>query len=189
MSGRWCFGYGSLVNTQTHPFCQNHRTHLLGWERVWAHRITTPTTCLTSLSIRPKGGSSVAGLLSFVETSQIADLDLREQNYNLHSLEHSDLSNAQQATTALTTYVSSSQTIGNADFPILQSYLDTVMQGFLLEFGEGGVADFLKTTAGWETPILKDRESPFYPRATRLSTFQKELFDQLLRDFGVEFLS
>jgi len=74
MTGRWCFGYGSLVNTQTHPFSHNQKTQLLGWERVWAHRIASPTKSLTSLSIRPKEGHSVAGLLSFVEQSQIEDL-------------------------------------------------------------------------------------------------------------------
>ena len=70
------------------------------------------------------------------------------------------------------------ETIGPS--PILRSYLDAVMQGFLNEFGEGGVHRFVAETDAFHMPIHEDRHRPIYPRAVTLSAAEAELFDLAL---------
>ena len=68
-------------------------------------------------------------------------------------------------------YVYEAQTNGvshDPHDPILQSYLDAVLQGFLAEFGKEGARNFLATT-------------PIYPRAVRLSPEEQLFFDDLLQ--------
>ena len=45
----------------------------------------------------------------------------------------------------------------NIDYPILQSYLDTCLKGYL-EFGEDFAVEFLETTGGWSKFWINDRE-------------------------------
>jgi hypothetical protein len=55
-----------------------------------------------------------------------------------------------------------------------------VVQGFLHEFGEAGVAAFFDTTDGWDTPVLNDRAAPRYPRHKVLSAAETALVDDHL---------
>lgn len=64
--------------------------------------------------------------------------------------------------------------------PILRSYLDAVMQGFLREFGPAGVHRFVTETGAFHTPIHEDRYAALYPRAVSLSPLEIELFDAAL---------
>jgi hypothetical protein len=64
--------------------------------------------------------------------------------------------------------------------PILLSYLDTVIKGYLDVFGEAGVADFFATTDGWDSPIHNDRAAPVYPRHQQLSDYLRDFVDQKL---------
>ncbi|MFT6224241.1 MAG: hypothetical protein ACJA1F_002090 [Paracoccaceae bacterium] len=61
--------------------------------------------------------------------------------------------------------------------PILRSYLDVVVQGYLQVFGEQGVVDFFATTRGWQAPVLDDRTAPVYPRHQLLSSSETALVD------------
>ena len=67
---------------------------------------------------------------------------------------------------------------------ILRSYLDVVAQGFLVEFGESGVADFFASTDNWHIPILDDRAEPRYPRHQSLSLAETELVDHHINLLG-----
>ena len=64
--------------------------------------------------------------------------------------------------------------------PVLLSYLDVVVQGYLREFGEDGVRRFFDTTHGWDAPILDDRTAPRYPRHVALSADERALTDSHL---------
>jgi hypothetical protein len=72
-----------------------------------------------------------------------------------------------------------------APHPILLSYLDTVVQGYLREFGEAGAARFFETTTGWEAGIHDDRTDPVYPRAQDTTDRERALVDAALRDMNV----
>ncbi len=186
MTHRLCFGYGSLVNQNTHEFQLEGADELNGWCRIWGHRITSGKNKVTSLSIRPAKDTTIKGLLLRVAPDQIAGLDAREAGYRLASLESSELVTRTDPTH---TYISEIDTVGNEEFPILQSYLDTVLHGFHLEFGAGGVTHFIETTLGWETPILKDRANPIYPRTTKISREFADFVDGELTNYGATWLS
>ena len=68
--------------------------------------------------------------------------------------------------------------------PILLSYLDVVIQGYLRHFGPDGVARFVATTEGWNAPVLNDRAAPLYPRAQRLTAAETGLVDTILQAQG-----
>lgn len=63
--------------------------------------------------------------------------------------------------------------------PILLSYLDVVVSGFLDAFGPKGVARFFTTTAGWRT-VQDDRAAPIYPRAEAASMAGRRAVDAAL---------
>ena len=64
--------------------------------------------------------------------------------------------------------------------PILLSYLDTVVQGFLTHWGRNGVDRFFASTDGWSAPILNDRDAPIYSRVQRTTEAERDLVDALL---------
>ena len=64
--------------------------------------------------------------------------------------------------------------------PVLLSYLDVVVQGYLHEFGPDGVERFFATTDGWDAPILDDRAHPHYPRHQHLTPAETALVDDWL---------
>jgi hypothetical protein len=65
-------------------------------------------------------------------------------------------------------------------YPVLLSYLDVVVQGYVRAFGLAGVQHFFDTTDGWEAPILNDRTEPRYPRHQQLKPEERELVDMHL---------
>ena len=72
--------------------------------------------------------------------------------------------------------------------PILLSYVDVVVQGYLREFGTAGAERFFETTAGWEAPILDDRAAPRYPRHQELKPDERAFVDAMLRGLSVQIL-
>jgi len=187
-AGRHCFGYGSLVNRRTHDFQNSQTSSLIGWRRTWSHRVDTKTRSASSLTIEEAPGVTINGLTSLVAPSQIADLDARERGYALIELNTSTADGA-LAAQPLFTYVSQDLTPGGVTYPILQSYLDTVLLGFFTEFGEPGIHHFLSTTVGWETPILLDRQQPKYPRYTKISNEFADFIDTELAKIRARWIS
>ena len=72
---------------------------------------------------------------------------------------------------------------------MLLSYVDVVVQGYLREFGEDGVAQFFATTDGWDAPILDDRADPVYPRHQALTAKERAFTDRHLADVGATLVS
>jgi hypothetical protein len=72
--------------------------------------------------------------------------------------------------------------------PVLLSYIDVVVQGYLREFGEDGVHRFFDTTEGWDAPVLDDRARPVYPRHRVLSAEERTLVDDHLAARAVTIL-
>ena len=136
------------------------------------------------LSARPAGDGEIAGLIAPVPGGDFAALDLRETGYARVDcgpfLSHS----APHAVQAQVYQVVAPVAAGPDDYAILLSYLDAVVQGFLREFGAGGVAAFFDTTDGWHLPVLDDRAAPIYPRAQRLSAAETALVDDHLAERG-----
>ncbi|MGB3245243.1 MAG: gamma-glutamylcyclotransferase family protein [Sulfitobacter sp.] len=171
------FGYGSLVNRATHSYPDAQHARLEGWRRAW---VRTPVRDVVFLSVVQDAATVIDGLIAAVPNADWAALDAREHGYNrvgsggavAHFLTPApDIAHYAVAPESIRT---------DGKHVILQSYLDVVVQGFLREYGESGVARFFATTSGWETPVLNDRDAPRYPRAQRLSPAENELVDHHL---------
>ncbi|MGJ8621734.1 MAG: gamma-glutamylcyclotransferase family protein [Yoonia sp.] len=170
------FGYGSLVNCATHSFADPRPAQLAGWRRVWRG---THLREVAYLSVEPDNATTLQGLVARVPDTDWAALDAREGAYLRHDVSHlvsHDLPDLQTAV-----YQVEARHIAPAQaHPILLSYLDVVVQGYLRIFGESGVQHFFETTAGWDTPMLNDRAAPIYPRHQTLTARETALVDDHL---------
>tara|TARA_R110002020_G_scaffold34066_19_gene103629 strand:- start:5529 stop:6230 length:702 start_codon:yes stop_codon:yes gene_type:complete len=202
------FGYGSLVNraTLTTGVVAAWPARLIGWRRTWRARpdmtagpgdaepgsaaaVSLPDGSTPSLlSAHRAPGAGIDGLLVVDFAENLAAIDAREFRYHRR-----DISLAELAFATGVTGIGAQLDIGlhvyeaRIEHPpvagpsaILRSYLDAVMQGFLREFGAGGVHRFVAETDAFHMPVHEDRHAPLYPRAVRLTAAEIELFDAAL---------
>ena len=113
-----------------------------------------------------------------VPGSDWAALDAREHAYSRH-----DVSNILGGHTAIYQADPAKVAPPSTGHPILLSYLDVVVQGFLQQYGERGVADFFASTDGWG-PIKDDRADPYYPRFQTLTDHERALVDHHVNALG-----
>lgn len=198
------FGYGSLVNRETRPANEvAHSARLNGWQRVWDHRVTDPARdkrC-TSLSIEPTSGvvvqagqdvipAGIDGVVVRLPVEHLPQLDAREAGYDRLSLPLSDFDLSDEllqqmddeGVENIMVYRSQTvnRTLADQDNPVLLSYVDCVMAGYLHRFGEQGVQDMVSSTRGWERPLFDDRSDPFYPRWVEVNDNSRQYFDSLI---------
>lgn len=186
MSRPFFFGYGSLVNRSTHAFQAAHPARVSGWRRIWRHTDLRPVAYLTAV---PDTSCEIDGLIAEVPAGDWAALDAREHAYDRlsvtdhvrHPVEH-------PVNVALYSVPDGKHGQATRAHPILLSYIDVVVQGYLREYGEDGAAQFFATTAGWDAPILNDRHAPRYPRHQRLSEDERIFVDEALRGLSAELI-
>lgn len=179
MSEHACFfGYGSLVNRDTHSFTGAQPARLDGWRRVWRQ---TGLRHAAYLTVIRDDTCRIDGLVAPVPQNDWAALDRREGAYMrlnaTHQIRHALPQNPQIAVYSIpeTRHVAPDE-----EGPILLSYLDVVVQGYLREFGEAGAARFFDTTSGWDIPVLNDRNAPRYPRHCQLDATETGFVDDQL---------
>jgi len=175
------FGYGSLVNRATHDHAPAALARLSGWRRVWCATDLRP---FAYLSVEP-AATEIDGLIAAVPDGDWAALDRREAAYDRRSVGPDSLPHRPVWAADIALYTVRAPRPAAASAPILRSYLDVVLQGFLREFGEAGVSSFLASTIGWEAGLHDDRAAPVYPRAQRLGIRETALIDRHLADHGV----
>lgn len=179
------FGYGSLVNPNTHRTNIVHyeRAQLRGFARSWQARPDAsdmPIALLSASSSQPT--SVLDGLLVFDYSENLTSLDEREAGYDRLQLTSDQLSLAGDGklpNCPLYVYSARVPFAPNQPHSILQSYLDAVLQGYLHQYGEDGARNFIERTARFETPLLEDRDAPHYPRAVKLSADEAAFIDAL----------
>lgn len=173
------FGYGSLVNCATHDFADPRRAMLCGWRRRWRHTDLRPVAFLTAV---PDADTRIDGMIARVPRGDWRALDQREWAYDrvpaTASVLH-DLTDPVEI--AVYSVPDGRHAEPSQRYPILLSYIDVVVQGYLREYGEAGVDRFFDTTDGWEAPVLDDRAAPRYPRHQMLKPAERDLVDDRLR--------
>ena len=181
------FGYGSLVNTATHDYLDPQPARLRGWRRSWCH---TPLRDVAFLTVEPAPQVEIDGLIAAVPNADWQALDDREFAYDRLPADH-QVRHALPDHTEISFYAvpAEAQNQGSHRHPILLSYLDVVVQGHLQVFGTAGVDAFFASTAGWDAPILNDRQQPRYPRHQVLSATEQQLVDQHLTQLNAQVLS
>ncbi|MEQ8401298.1 MAG: gamma-glutamylcyclotransferase [Roseitalea porphyridii] len=186
------FGYGSLVNAHTHRTHVIHceRAHLSGFGRRWQERSDRSRYPVSFLSAyhADHGAAELSGLLVFDHVESLPSVDEREHGYDRVRLDRSQLrlerEGADLPDLPYYVYVARPPARGGAQHHILQSYLDAVLQGYLHQFGEPGARGFVKSTAAFDTPIVRDRASPLYPRSVKLAPDELALIDEVTADLN-----
>ncbi|MBO6726461.1 MAG: gamma-glutamylcyclotransferase [Rhizobiaceae bacterium] len=186
------FGYGSLVNRATlrTQIVSAVPARLLGWRRRWRPRPDMPGFPAALLTVEAAEGEGCDGLLVFDRPENLAAVDEREARYRRVDIDRAAIETKAALPDNFKAYVY----VAQEELPphpepaaILQSYLDAVMQGFLIEHGEKGLCRFMRETASFETPVLRDRAKPRYPRSVTLAEEEREMFDRLLAEIGARF--
>lgn len=186
------FGYGSLVNPHTHRTHVIHceRAHVTGFGRRWQERSERARYPVSFLSAFRAEHASVElnGLLIFDHVENLPAVDQRESGYDRVRLDRSQLRldrhDADLPDIEYYLYVARPPAMGGARHHILQSYLDAVLQGYLHQYGEGGARGFVTSTAAFDTPIVRDRASPLYPRSVKLAPDEIALIDEVTADLN-----
>ncbi|WP_101065890.1 gamma-glutamylcyclotransferase family protein [Roseovarius salinarum] len=185
-SEAYFFGYGSLVNRETHGFAQARPASLRGWRRVWRHTALRPVAYLT---VVPDSATRIDGLIAAVPAEDWAALDEREGAYDRVAAAHQvDHGLPHRPEIAVYSIPEGKHGPPADTHPVLLSYLDVVVQGYLREFGEAGAARFFDTTDGWDAPVLDDRGAPRYPRHVPVDADARGFVNDRLRDRGVRLI-
>lgn len=168
------FGYGSLVNRTTHDHSPTHRATLHGWRRAWR---AVPERALCYLTAVRDPNASIDGLIAPVPGDSWAELDRREAAYDRHPATHALTHTSPAQEVVVYAIDPARHSHPGPDNPILLSYLDVVIAGYLAEYGPDGPDQFFGTTDGWQAPILDDRAAPRYARARALTTGVRDITD------------
>lgn len=178
MQNPYFFGYGSLVNRATHDYPEAAPAKVRGWRRLWRHTGVRPVAFLTVVA---DPDSTIEGLVAGVPNADWAALDQREWAYQRINASN-DVSHAlsHQPEVAIYAVPHDKTHAPDVKHPILLSYVDVVVQGYLNEFGIDGAMRFFDTTDGWDIPIINDRAAPMYPRHQTLSKGERAFVDEQL---------
>lgn len=188
------FGYGSLVNRAT------HRTNILGavqasvrgWRRHWQARPDDSAESIALLSVKAEDDPDhrLPGLLVFDRMENLASLDAREAGYDRRVLDGDliEIEGGSRFDGQIYIYEARPPARPQHLHSILQSYLDAVLQGFLHEYGEAEVRRFVTDTHAFDTPILRDRHQPLYPRPVQLEAAQRAFIDATLAENSAKYL-
>ncbi len=185
-----CFGYGSLVNSGTlAPGTRTVRVRLTGWRRAWRHSGLTSFGRRCTLTVFSDPDCAIDGVVIAQPMDTLPALDKREGQYTRHAIEAGALQWLDPRPDDWPDpflYVGNGQyrRPGDTDHPVMLSYLDVVIAGFLRTFGASGVDRFCKTTDDWHVPVLNDRTAPRYPRAHSLSSSERHRVDCCLEELG-----
>lgn len=154
MTHAYFFGYGSLVDKRTHDYTPVQHATATGWRRAWC---ATPDRDLCFLTAIRDEGSEIHGLVAPVPGQDWAALDQRERAYDRHEAgcDVAQAGGAAPSSVAIYAVAPSRRSQPTPDNPILLSYLDVVIHGYVHEFGEDGAAHFFATTSGWNAPVLE----------------------------------
>jgi hypothetical protein len=175
---QFIFGYGSLINSTSRnstvgkivPAIPVRVSSAFGYLRAWANRSSSG---FTGLGLRKPSAdekaSTINGVLYPVETGDMAKYDAREQGYSRVEVPRDEIEAVSwrqlPATGKLWAYIpvkaDGEPGVGlpgaSAEFPLLESYIDVVVEG-ALEYGEPFARELLETTSDWSDYWLNDRE-------------------------------
>lgn len=181
----YIFGYGSLIcsdsRSRTGISGDAHPVEVRGIQRRWS--MHSPEWPATAVSAHHSRDHTSNGVFFAVDEENLSKFDAREQGYDRIQLPWHDVKslNDQTLPTAgvLWAYVGHHVGEPGPDKPIMQSYLDVILNGCLdysVEFAER----FTQTTELWQH-LVDDRHNPQYPRPLK-QTDRHEAIDHLLHN-------
>lgn len=175
----WIFAYGSLVNAESAsaqlgadasaPQAARLRA-TAGFARAWSFNSPTGFTALGVAQADRSSGAAcdINGALLRVPAAKLPALDVRESGYARLELDaalfdrHRSDADVSAAHAQLWprdrvyVWVPEQQGAPSEDCPILQSYVDACLEGFLSLGGEAFAREFVESTSGWCEFFLND---------------------------------
>jgi hypothetical protein len=177
------FGYGSLINSQSRnstaaapiPAIPARLSAALGYIRTWNDRSASGFTALGLRKASPdEPGRTVNGVLYPVDGDDMSKFDAREEGYVRVEIPPAQIEAVGWRPLPTTGHIwvyapekpaseggSGEPGVGlpgpDAEFPLLESYIDVVVEGGL-EYGPEFAREILETTDGWSRYWLNDRE-------------------------------
>jgi len=129
-----------------------------------------PLLKATTLGVDRKEGAVTNGVVVAIPKTAIDAFDRREDGHKRVRLaevkaQAVPLYGKQLPEAPIEVYVPDDHCEPQADCPIIQTYVDVVMAGAILQFGEGFAQKLVETTKGWEYDWVDDRHRPVYSRA------------------------
>lgn len=184
------------MNTSTHATWSSDKSNstipgvvatinkTFGYKRKWNFRSTTGFTALGVVRVSEDDASNINGVLYKVPREEMPNFDRREAGYekievplNFMEIQPGAFSLGQHDKIWLYVPLPSQTMDADENHPLLQSYVDTVLQGCLEWGGQSFAEEFLVTTGGWSSFYLNDT-----PSSRRPWLFRKQYatIDQLL---------
>jgi hypothetical protein len=193
------FGYGSLINTASRDATAARPVHAIpvrisasfGFVRAWVDRSATGFTALgLRKPVAGESGMTVNGVLYPVDSADMGLFDQREAGYARVDVPLNAIESVswQQIPVAGKVWVyipigrngkiGEDLPVASATYPLLQSYIDVVLDG-ALEYGSDFARELVETTQDWSPYWLNDRELPRRPWVFDKNYAEE---DQLLRE-------
>ena len=175
---QFIFGYGSLINSASRnstagkmiPAVPVRISAAFGYIRTWNDRSLSGFTALGLRKPRPgETGSTINGVIYAASDAEIARFDAREAGYARVEVPRDDIEAVSwqrlPETGEFWVYIpvkpNAEPGVGlpaaNAEFPMLESYIDVVVEGGL-EYGDDFARELIETTFDWSDYWLNDRE-------------------------------
>ncbi|MFT7289933.1 MAG: cation transport regulator ChaC [Reinekea sp.] len=181
----YIFGYGSLIcsdsRSRTGVSGPAHPVEVQGIARKWS--VHVPDYAATAVGAHSDAHAHCNGVFFAVDEDNLSRFDVREQGYRriqvpwaaveaMSAAELPDLG-------TLWAYVGTSQAEPHAERPIMQSYLDVILNG-CLNYGPDFTRRFTELTGQWQH-LVDDRAQPTYPRPLKSQDRLPEI-DQVILD-------
>lgn len=167
------FAYGSLINSASRqlslPATNAFPVEILGERRGWYASILDAG--VTALSLVEDADSSCNGVLIHLPEEYLNGSDEREIPHGYKRVELPRERILVDHKTILPDgpiwiYRCRELALPTMDLPIIQSYIDVVLDG-CFAIGRAFAERFVNTTYGWDGAWINDRDTPRYPRAYR----------------------
>ena len=200
---QFIFGYGSLIESQSRVMTSPDALHALpvnvvGIQRGWFGQAGGVSLSPTYLAAVPDPNSSCNGVIFKVSRPQLEAFDQFETGYQRERIDPNNTNMLDGSTSAVDGdiwfYTSPEKRFPSPEFPIIQSYVDTCLNGcFEIEatFPRAKeaefAAEFLKTSTNWSKYWVNDR---IYPRRAFIYQPNAAKIDRLIKNvLGEEIFS
>ena len=191
----YIFGYGSIINTNSRNYTKEKiigkpipviLKKKAGYKRNWVTLENSKHGKYSFLGISKskKNADNINGIIFPINNKDIKNFDKRENpDYYRRKIDlkyFKDYFNMPLPENInIYTYVIKKRFVNNNKCPILQSYLDVVIQG-CLEYDNKFAKMFLETTDNWK-PIYNDRKNKIYSSFKNIKLNYKRI-DNILKN-------
>lgn len=189
---QYIFGYGSLINSQSRVATSPSALYaspvkVVGIQRGWFGRLDDVGP--TYLAALPSPNSNCNGVIFKVSVEELAAVDEYESGYGRKRIDSKNVIMLDESKPVpegdIWFYTCAVKRFATPQSPILQSYVDTCLNGcFEIEASfpkakEAKFAEqFLKTTSDWSKYWVNDRTQPEHPNSNKIDELIRKVLAQ-----------